>query len=176
MRLHAIITDAAMMPARGAPNMTRLTVLHRHLHGRALREMGFDNQPRRRRRGEGKRILCRRRRRETVQVPRQDARVRHGGVDEGGEADEGEVGEDDWDGGGDAVPEPGGLEDEEEDCGDDDEDAGGDVDGAVAGVLEAAAEEEARVAGEGDVVLFSCAFFSRDAGGGGVGGWGGEGC
>lgn len=74
------------------------------------------------------------------------------------------------------MPEPRGLKDEEEDCGDDDEDAGGDVDGAVAGVLEASAEEEARVAGEGDVVLFSCAaFFTGLRGGGGVGGWGGEG-
>lgn len=120
MRLDTVIADPAVVAPRRPPDMTRLAVLDGHLHGRAGGEVGFDNQPRRRGRRQRQRVLRRWRGREAVQVPRQDARVRDGGVDEGGEADECHVGEDDGDGGRDPVPEPACFEDEEENRGDDD--------------------------------------------------------
>ncbi|KFX98477.1 hypothetical protein O988_04328 [Pseudogymnoascus sp. VKM F-3808] len=56
------------------------------------------------------------------------------------------------------------------DRGDDDQDPCGDVDGAVAGVLEAAPEEEAGVAGEVGVILYSAFLaFAGRAGGAGAG-------
>ncbi|KFY06261.1 hypothetical protein V492_08095 [Pseudogymnoascus sp. VKM F-4246] len=91
VRLDAVIADAAVVAAGRAPDMTGLAVFHGHLHGCA----GWE-------------------------VPREDARVGDGGVDEGGEADKADVRKHHRHGGGHAVPQPRGLEDEEEHRGDDD--------------------------------------------------------